>query len=92
MDTKGRPIYACRKDEVKNLFDTHFWSCFEAWQHFHNGFGLPRGGSWSEYDPDFINIIMQMEMHFKNNFSLEIVMVQYLEAIIKRMDHYAKRS
>lgn len=85
-----RPIYVCRKDEVEGLFDDQFWLYFEAWQYFHNGFGLPHGGSWSQYDPDFVNMIMRMEMHYKNNFSYDNVIVQYLEAIIKRIDHYAK--
>ena len=90
FDMKGRPIFSCRKDEVAELFDNQFWKFFDAWQYYHNGFGLPHGGSWGEYDPVFLNTIMQMEIHFKNNFSLDIVMVQYLETIIKRIDHYAK--
>jgi hypothetical protein len=80
----------CRKDEVSKLFDDQFWRYFETWQYYHNGFGLPDGGNWVDYDPDYLNTIMQMEMYFKNNFSLEVVMVQYLETIIKRIDHYAK--
>lgn len=83
MTKKGVPIYACRKDEVKDLFDSQFQTCFEVWQYYHNGFGLPHGGSWSDYDPDLLNTIMQMETHFKSNFSLEIIMVQYMETLIK---------
>ncbi|MCP3679336.1 MAG: hypothetical protein GY782_03345 [Gammaproteobacteria bacterium] len=84
FDTKGQPLYVCRKDEVEGLFDSTFRMIYEAWQYYNNGFGLPNGGSWSEYDPDFINCILEMEMYYKRNFSVENVVIQYLEALIKK--------
>jgi len=89
FDNHNNPIYSCRKDEVKELFTNEFRRYFDIWQYYHNGFGLPYGGAWGDYDPIFINTILQMEIHYKNNFSIDSVKLKYLEAIIKRMDHYA---
>ncbi len=84
MDNKGHPLYVCRKDEVEKVFDRNFLMCYEAWQYFNSGFGLPHGGAWSDYDPDFISCIMQMERYYKSNFSMKNVVIQYLEALVKK--------
>jgi hypothetical protein len=47
---------------------------------------LPGGRSWDTYDPDLMDVIVAMETHYENNFSMELAQIKYLEAIIKHID------
>jgi hypothetical protein len=68
------------------LFTADFFSYYEIWRFFHHGFGLPGGRSWDTYDPDLMDVIVAMETHYENNFSMELAQIKYLEAIIKHID------
>ena len=82
------PIMILKKGEVPKLFDENFFYMFNVWNYFHNGFGLPDGKSFSEYDPELINGLLSFEQHYKAHFETSGVIVKYLEAIIKRLDAY----
>jgi hypothetical protein len=84
------PVYICRKGDIPSLFSDEFYFCFEVWRYFNAGFGLPGRKPWDEQDPDLMEAVMSMENHFKNNFSMNLVIIKYMEAIIKRMDARAK--
>lgn len=72
------PILKIEKGKVQELFTDEFWSLFKIWEAFHAGMGLPGGKNWIEYDPLFIDIIINMERHYENNFSLQAA---YLKAM-----------
>lgn len=80
------PVYICKKGEVKELFSEDFFFCYEVWRYFNAGFGLPDGRPWGDQDPGLMEAIMAMENHYRRNFSMSYAMIQYIEAIIKRLD------
>jgi len=79
------PIYTCKKKNVPKLFNKLFWEIYGMWFSHHNGFGLPGGMEYKNLDPDVFRALVEMEMYFKNNFSTDIVMIKYQEAILKSL-------
>jgi hypothetical protein len=79
------PIYTCKKKDVPKLFTRTFWEIYDIWYYHHNGFGLPGGLIYSELDPDVLRALVDMEMYYENNFSMECVMIKYQEAILRTL-------
>ena len=80
------PVLILKKKDVPKLFNSQFWNIYELWHYYHNGFGLPSGGHWSEQDPDLMRFIVSMETHFRRHFSYNSVFLKYQEAMLKRLD------
>ncbi len=80
------PILICKKGEVHDLFSQDFFYYYEIWRYFHGGMGFPDGRPWGEQEPIMVENILAMETHYRRHFSMSNVMIQYIEAIIKRMD------
>lgn len=77
------PIMFCKKGEIKGFFNEEFFEYFTIWRYFHYGMGLPGGKTWDALDPDFVETITTMEEHYEHYFSMDHVIIQYLEALIK---------
>jgi hypothetical protein len=77
------PIYACTKKEANELMTDSFKYCYECWDFYRNGFGLPGGLNYTEYDIDFVEIIKGMCNLYDRYFSKDETTRQYLEAVIK---------
>ena len=77
------PVYICKKKEVPKLFNESFWKVYYIWFCHHNGFGLPDGLKYEKLDPDVFEMLNEMEMHYRNNFTHSSIIVKYLETIIK---------
>jgi len=79
------PIYVCKKQEVKELFTEYFYFCMEIWAFFHWGFGLPGGVTWDKLDPTLSGILLRMQQHYEQHFSLQHVNNVYQESIINHL-------
>lgn len=85
IGTGDNPIYICKKKEVAELFTPFFFECLKFWNYYHNKIKPPGIKEWTDLDPDILEPIMQMENHYKQHFSAEVIIVQYLESIIKHI-------
>jgi hypothetical protein len=59
------PIAIIRRSEIKSFLTDEFWQSFKAWQYFNVGLGLPSGGGWMDYPPDFIESLAAMEHEYR---------------------------
>lgn len=80
------PILVCRKGDVPDLFNDQFWELYDAWEKFNIGMGLPTKMHYSDCDPEYIRIIIQMEKYYRSHFSNSVIQIKYLEALLKRAD------
>lgn len=78
------PILICKKKEIKDLFTPAFWFFYEAWKNFNVGMGLPELGGWAENRADVVSVVREFETYYRKNFSQNAVIIQYLEAILKK--------
>lgn len=76
------PLAMIKKKDVHKLFNDDFWVMYKIWKAFHAGMGFPDGKPWGEQDPEFVELIIDMETHFDHNFSRGNVMMKYQEAEI----------
>jgi hypothetical protein len=79
----NNPLYVCKKKEVPELFTPFYWRCYNLWVFFNNKIMPSQVKSWSELDE--IEILLAMENHFKQNFDTSIIMLKYMESIIKHI-------
>jgi hypothetical protein len=76
----GSPLFIGTASELKTFFNPMFWFILDAWKKFR--VGLP----YNILDPDFIDILQLFQDHYEVNFSSNHVIIEYLGAIIKRLD------
>lgn len=78
------PLLVCKKKDVCKLFTAEFDYLYQIWLMFNLGFGLPHGKSWDELDPDMMNILRDMQVIYKNNFSFENYQSRMMDVMAAR--------
>lgn len=74
------PIFIGTAHELKSFFTPIFYIIFDAWRKYR--IGLP----YNLQDPDLIDILQMFHEHYEHNFSQTNLIIEYLGAIIKRLD------
>lgn len=84
IGTGSKPVLILLKKEVPELFTPQFWLIYRLWGFFKNKMDPP-DCTWSEIDPDIMEVIILLQNHFEVHFSTSAVIIQYLESIIKHI-------
>jgi len=79
------PVYTCKKKDVQGLFSAYYWWVYSMWRYFHLKITPPEYDNWNEVAPDLLDLLVNMETHYRHNFSTDIVVLKYLESIIKHI-------
>jgi hypothetical protein len=79
----NNPVYVCKKKEVPELFTPFYWKCYNLWRYFNKKIMPASIKNWNELDE--LDILLAMENHFEQNFSIDIIKLKYMESIIKHI-------
>lgn len=76
------PLWIGKKKDMASLMTEEAYFYIDLWQKYNMGFGLPFKGHWLDADEALVSLIIQMENHYRVNFSPEAATIKMLQLIV----------